>query len=182
MDYRALYASATAELQTVQAEKVELEREIGARDQQIAALTQTINAIAPLIGEPTISLPATDAPETATAGMTDCIRAILAKEKHPLSAAQVRDRLEQLGFVLSGYSNPLATIHTVLRRLTDAGEVEADYEMAESGPKRFSVKAGTGYKIEKVAGKSFEIGKMKGFIGVGRLKRNRDSAAAPSQG
>jgi len=38
---------------------------------------------------------------------------------------QVRDLLIADGYNMSRYSNPLASIHTILKRLTKADEVEA---------------------------------------------------------
>jgi hypothetical protein len=84
---------------------------------------------------------------------------------------------------MKSYSNPLATVHTVLRRLAEADEVETTHEMAPG--KRYAVPLkfkgvsllplGSGLAVEKIAGKEFELGKLKGFIGVGRLRRNRRS-------
>jgi hypothetical protein len=44
-----------------------------------------------------------------------------------LTALEVRDRLSAIGVDLEKHSNPLASIHTVLKRLHEAGElVERD--------------------------------------------------------
>lgn len=52
-------------------------------------------------------------------GLTDAIRKILqSNPKAWFSADQVRKRLQEAGFDFSGYiSNPLSSIHTVLKRL-----------------------------------------------------------------
>jgi hypothetical protein len=42
---------------------------------------------------------------------------------HPLTAVEVRQQLEAMGFDVSKYSNDLAPIHTVLKRLTESDEV-----------------------------------------------------------
>jgi hypothetical protein len=130
IDYRALYDNAVNELARLEAE--------------VAALKQTIAAIAPLVGE------------AVPSGLTDAIRTILAKADGPLSASEIRDRLSGMGFDMKSYSNPLATIHTILRRLTDSDEAHVQKET----------------HIEPIAGKRFVVGKsMKGFIGVARLRR-----------
>ena len=169
LDYKSWYESARAELAKVREEKAELARALADRDKQIAALIQTMNAIAPLVGEQPIEEPAAD--DTA-GGMTDSIRSILAHAGEPLSAAEIRDRLGALGFDMASYSNPLATIHTILRRLVESYGVEIahDLNVAAPGPKKFTMPTG---RVEKIVGKDFEIGKMKGFIGVGRLRRAR---------
>src|SRR5262249_37903404 len=41
----------------------------------------------------------------------------------PMTAVDVRDRLLHVGVDLSTYSNDLAVIHTVLKRLNEAGEI-----------------------------------------------------------
>jgi hypothetical protein len=40
-----------------------------------------------------------------------------------MTPMEVRDRLEAIGFDLSKYSSSLAAIHTVLKRLHEAGEL-----------------------------------------------------------
>jgi hypothetical protein len=46
-----------------------------------------------------------------------------------LTAIEVRDRLASIGLDLTKYSNPLASIHTVLKRMRASGEaVERDRE------------------------------------------------------
>jgi hypothetical protein len=130
IDYRALYDNAVSELARLDAET--------------AALRLTIAALAPLVGE------------GSSTGLTDAIRSILAQADEPLSAGDIRDRLAALGFDMKSYSNPLATIHTILRRLTESDEAHVQ-------------KHG---KVEPILGKRFVIGKnLKGFIGIGRIQR-----------
>src|SRR5262249_4213201 len=124
IDYTSWYQSAKAELEKLRQEKAGFEHAIAGCDQQIAALIQTMNAIAPLVGEQ----PVADS-ETLAHGMTDCIRAILIRAEEPMSAAEIRDSLAEMGFDMESYSNPLATIHTILRRLTESEEVETAQEM-----------------------------------------------------
>ena len=130
IDYRSLYDNAVSELARLEAE--------------VAALKQTIAAIAPLVGE------------TAPSGLTDAVRKILAEADEPLAASEIRDRLSTMGFDMKSYSNPLATIHTILRRLAEADEATVQKHS----------------KIEPIAGKRFVIGKnLKGFVGIARLQR-----------
>ena len=75
----------------------------------------------------------------------------------------------EIGFDMEAYSNPLATVHTVLRRLAESGEVETTHEMSDS--KKFTIPVSKHLAVEKIFGKSFQIGSKKGFIGVGRLRR-----------
>ena len=50
-------------------------------------------------------------------GFTDAVRKVLSASTEPLTPAEVRERLPSAGFSLEGYSNPLASIHTILKRL-----------------------------------------------------------------
>lgn len=56
-------------------------------------------------------------------GFTDAIRDVLQRTTEDLTATEVKDALSKSGFSVDGYSNPLASIHTVLKRLFLAGEV-----------------------------------------------------------
>jgi hypothetical protein len=184
IDYKSWYRNAAAELARLRTQKTELDRAVADCDQQIAALTRTMNAIAPLAGEESLS---SDAPP---AGFTDSIRNILSAASDPLSAAEVRDRLSALGFDMNSYSNPLATIHTVLRRLVDAREAEAKdaggvRRFAPRRPKGLAIglsiarDSNGGPGIDLVSGKRFSVGKdWKGVIGVGRLTRRRKAVPA----
>jgi hypothetical protein len=152
VDYSSWYHNAKAELAKVYQEKAGLEQALADCDTRIEALTRTIAALAPLVGE--------KAPTSAPAvGMTDAIRAILAQAEGALSAGEIRERLEALGFDMASYSNPLATVHTILRRLTESEEISVQARKARKG-------------VEPIFGKRFVIGKeMKGFIGIARIKR-----------
>lgn len=55
-------------------------------------------------------------------GLTDAIREILRIGEKPLSPIEVRKALEELGYDLSKYTNPLASIHTILKRLVKKGQ------------------------------------------------------------
>jgi hypothetical protein len=105
-DYRQALEAAIAEYETLGARR----REIDARLSQLA---QTIGALNRLCGF---------AP-TAPWGLTDACRLVLKNAAAPLTPTEVRDRLASIGFDLSRHSNPLASIHTVLKRLNRAGEL-----------------------------------------------------------
>jgi hypothetical protein len=56
-------------------------------------------------------------------GFTEAIRKVLRSTKEYLTPAEVKERLPIAGFFLTEYSNPLASIHTILKRLHKANEV-----------------------------------------------------------
>jgi hypothetical protein len=104
-DYRAALEAAAKEYE----ELGEQRRKI---DERLTQLAQTIGTLSRLIGlTPTVPLSITDAVRLAMrAGV-------------PMAPPEVRDRLQSIGFDLSNYSNELAVIHTVLKRLNEAGEI-----------------------------------------------------------
>ncbi len=83
-------------------------------DERLAQLAQTIGSLTRLCNlTPTVPF-----------GLTDACRIVLKAAGHPLSATEVRAQLGSMGFDLARYSNDLASIHTVLKRLNQAGESE----------------------------------------------------------
>jgi hypothetical protein len=62
---------------------------------------------------------------TKPEGFTDAIRKCLRASLEPLTPSEVKEMLPATGFDLSGYSNPLASIHTILKRLAKTEYVES---------------------------------------------------------
>jgi hypothetical protein len=82
-------------------------------DERLAQVVQTIGNLSRLCRlAPTVQL-----------GLTDACRMVLKSAGHSLTAREVKAQLEAVGFEVSRYANPLASIHTVLRRLCRSGEV-----------------------------------------------------------
>lgn len=89
---------------------------------RISNLERTIENLAGLCGE-SISFSDTPANNWARSmGFTDAIRTSLKIAGKPLTAVEVKERIEAGGFQLSKYHNPHSSIHSILRRLADAGE------------------------------------------------------------
>ncbi len=58
-------------------------------------------------------------------GFTDAVRNVLRNNPgYSATATRVRDMLISSGFNLNSYSNPLASIHTILKRLAERGEAD----------------------------------------------------------
>ena len=105
-DYHRALAAAVHEYE-------ELGRQRRAIDKRLAELTQTIGTLNRLCGfVPTVPW-----------GLTDACRLVLSGNPCPMTPTEVRDRLGAIGFDLSKYSSALSAIHTVLRRLSEAGEI-----------------------------------------------------------
>lgn len=104
-DYRAALAAAAKEYEALGDERRKI-------DERLTQLAQTIGTLSRLIGlTPTVPL-----------SITDAVRLAM-RVGVPITPPEVRDRLLSIGFDLSAYSNELAVIHTVLRRLNEAGEI-----------------------------------------------------------
>lgn len=111
-DYRRALDAAVREYETLIAEQSALEGRLAQLKHSIATLTKLCGY------EPTVPL-----------GLTDACRLVLRNAAGPLTALEVRDRLLSIGVALDNHSNPLASIHTVLKRMQDGGEiVERDRE------------------------------------------------------
>ncbi len=56
-------------------------------------------------------------------GITESARVILKEHFFPLTASEVKGKIEARKLNLARYSNPLAVVHTILKRLVQSGEV-----------------------------------------------------------
>ncbi len=81
-------------------------------DRRLSHLAQTIGTLSRLMGlVPTVPL-----------GLTDACRLVL-RGGLPMTPLEVRERLLEIGVDLSVYASDLSAIHTVLKRLNEAGEI-----------------------------------------------------------
>lgn len=105
-DYRKALDAARRELETLAAQRADLDRRIGQLLQTVGNLMRLCHLT------PTVPL-----------GLTDGCRMVLRSAGSPLTAVEVRAQLAAMGIDLSRYENDLAAIHTTLKRLTQSGEV-----------------------------------------------------------
>ena len=113
-EYRRALDAAIKEYEALGTERREI-------DKRLTELAQTIGTLSRLCGlTPTVPW-----------GLTDACRVIL-RSGLPMTALDVRDRLQAIGFDLSKYSSELAAIHTVLKRLNESGEAR----LLAGGPKQ----------------------------------------------
>jgi len=107
-DYRRAFDAAVREYERLSAEHEATARRLG-------QLQESIRTLSKLCGyEPTVPL-----------GLTDACRLVLRSASKPMTAPEVRDRLQAIGLDLDKYANGLGAVHTVLKRLTESGHLEA---------------------------------------------------------
>jgi hypothetical protein len=114
-DYRRALDAAVREYEALISQQTELEARIAQLRHSIAALTKLCGY------ESTVPL-----------GLTEACRLVLRNADAPLTALEIRDRLKAIGVDLDKYSNPLASIHTILKRMRDGGEVKEGERDASS--------------------------------------------------
>jgi hypothetical protein len=56
-------------------------------------------------------------------GITESARLILQEHFFPMTASDLKEKIEARKLQLARYANPLAVIHTILKRLVQSGEV-----------------------------------------------------------
>jgi hypothetical protein len=105
-DYRRALATAIREYEALGQQRQDI-------DKRLAEVMQTIGTLSRLCGlVPTVPM-----------GLTDACRLVVRGAGVPVTPADVRQRLQSIGFDLSKYQNDLAAIHTILKRLNESGEM-----------------------------------------------------------
>jgi hypothetical protein len=119
-DYTADLKEALNQLLQMASEREQLETKIAKQKKRVAALYELVQ---------------TDDGNTALAGLvegiTDACRVVFRAAERPLLPVEVRDRVQALG--LPPQVNLLASIHTTIRRMKDAGEISETVLPLESG-------------------------------------------------
>jgi hypothetical protein len=113
-DSSAIYREALDRIWKELADIKEQKQELALREAQ---LNETLKALLPITG-----FWKADIKEYT---LSNAVRFIFngLEPDRSLSAIQVRTKLEDLGYDLSGYENPLANIHTCIRRMLDTEEL-----------------------------------------------------------
>ena len=114
-DYRKTLNGIRAELEEFYGREAELEQNLIEVREHIEGLVDASKSLARIVGEEQ---------EEAFIGITEATRKILRAGRHRVWAPKtVRTRLRKKEFPLEKYKNPLAVVHTTLRRLEKQGEI-----------------------------------------------------------
>ena len=118
--YTADLIAAINQLLTMTSEREELETKIAKQKKRVAALYELVQ---------------TDESSTALSGLvegiTDACRVVFRAAEKPLLPVEIRDRVQALG--LPPQANLLASVHTTIRRMKEAGEISETVLPFESG-------------------------------------------------
>lgn len=119
--YKDTLETARTEFEKLLAEESRLEYCLLENRKRQTGLKKTVESLSALVGEDT---------DEKTVGITEAIREVLQKlweRNHELGLTPtgVRLHLHQSGFQLDSYKNPMAVIHTTLKRLEDQDEIKA---------------------------------------------------------
>jgi len=97
------------------AAREQLDVEIAKEQRRIAALTALVNESEEIDELLDLNL----------GGLTDTVRSVfMASSRYGLTPIEVRDRLVQLYFPVNEYKNFMASLHAVLNRLKESGEIK----------------------------------------------------------
>jgi hypothetical protein len=83
-------------------------------ENELAQQSRAIAALAELLGEPTAN----------DIGLTGATLLIVRTAKVPIAPTEVRDELKKIGYDMDGFSNPMASLHQILKRLEEKREIE----------------------------------------------------------
>jgi chromosome segregation ATPase len=121
--YRAEWDKAAKELDEVTSRLEEIEQEKSALEIRRTKLQTTVDVLSPICEEleqEEVAEWRSEWDELAKLGIQECCYRLLVEENCPLSAISIRFRLEDRGVKLDArYKNPLAVIHTSLKRIPE---------------------------------------------------------------
>jgi hypothetical protein len=116
-DYKLVLSQAKEDLRSAQKDMGDCLKRQEELEKQILGLRQTIVAIARMVGEPF--------DEEEEIGLTEAVRqAFILRGNCPLMPTEVRGVMEGLGYDISKYGNFMASLHSVINRLVQKGEVK----------------------------------------------------------
>ena len=118
--YKEALEAARTEFEELSNEESRLEDRLQENRKRQVGLKKSIESLTVLVGEET---------DERTVGITAAIREVLRslfeeKPKSGFTPTGIRTHLQQRGFQIDAYKNPLAVIHTTLKRLADQNEIK----------------------------------------------------------
>jgi hypothetical protein len=124
-NYRELLDTEAAKLRKLLTRREDLQSELAEVNANVARLREGVFGLAALAG---VDLKA-ESPDLfrgsvrGNVGLTSAIRMAIRGADFPMTPTDIRDYLVDNAYPIREHKNPLASIHSVLNRLIDAGEV-----------------------------------------------------------
>ena len=128
-DYKPTLEAALTDLADLMKHRERVDNEREFLDKRIFQVREGLFGLAILCGTDTNTL-AREHPElfpdliSPDTGLSDAVRKALQSKRVFVSPVELRDRLQSMGYDIKKHANVLASIHTTLKRLADAEEVE----------------------------------------------------------
>jgi hypothetical protein len=124
-DFQKTRNALFTEQRLLEEQRTTLENELVEVRHKISHLQEVLNHLAPLTG----NIYPSEEHDIPNLGLTDAVRAVLIQANtQRLSAADVRQKLKDCGYDLSGLSAPMQSIYKILSRITEGENSEFERE------------------------------------------------------
>jgi hypothetical protein len=139
--WRDVYENAAKRLAELRAERDTGEAQLEELSREILRFEQVLTSLQPITSDGNVQFKAGIRVEgIAEMGLADACREILKQGTSYRTARGIRDSLAASGYALEQHTNPLASIHGVLKRLAESGDVE---QLESEGKTRYRWKGQT---------------------------------------
>ncbi|HLL74820.1 MAG TPA: hypothetical protein VK421_06105 [Pyrinomonadaceae bacterium] len=123
--WKEVLTTAKVRLSELRARRDELDAEREEVNLEIVQLEQVVTNLSPLVAERAQSPLIYSLMSPLPTNLADACREVLRQVKKYMTPIEIRNTLAASGYDLSQHNNPLASIHGILKRLAESGEVEA---------------------------------------------------------
>jgi hypothetical protein len=123
-DYKVIIQTALEELHELEAERLQIESRHEEITERIKHLRELLGVLSRMYK---IDIPGiTSKSSLADLNLIDAIRTVLRLSVEPLTPVEIKEWLKDAEFDIDKYSNPLAVIHTTLKRMDKNAEVKEE--------------------------------------------------------
>jgi hypothetical protein len=124
--WKEVLETACKKRETLRSRRDELDAEREEINLEVVQIEQLIEHLTPLATDtPLDHIPLMNEKYVTGLNLADACREVLKTVNTHFTPIQVRDTLASIDYNLNQYSNPLASIHGVLKRMVESGEVES---------------------------------------------------------
>lgn len=122
-DYKLVRDKAKRELRAALQTRNRLDTELAKVLSRIVELSKAVEALNLLVGDGEQD-EVTRMIEVSQMTLAEVVREVLRKSDIHLTALEIHRELRRLGFQTADYTNPQASIHTMLKRLEESGQAD----------------------------------------------------------